>query len=160
QSIGPELALYDIDVDGGTLTKRGTAGTPGANVQYVWPHPSRKFLYAVSSNGGPGTIPGDRHIASAFRVDASGALTPHGQPAALPSRPIHCTVDASSRFLLTAYNYPSNITVHGLNADGTIGEPVAQPGNLDVGIFAHQVLMTPGGRTAILVTRGNNPEAA
>ncbi len=160
QSIGPELARYDIDVDGAALTRRDAVTTPGANVQYVWPHPSKKFLYVVSSNGGPGTIPGTKHIASAFRIDpASGALTPHGAIATLPSRPVHCSVDRSGEYLLTAYNYPSNITVHRIKADGTIGEQVPPREKPDAGIFAHQVLTTPENETAILVTRGNNPEA-
>ncbi len=158
QSIGPELSLHDIDVEAGTLSKRATVSTPGANIQYVWPHPSKKFLYAVSSNGGPGIIPGDKHIASTFRVDpASGALTPHGEPAPLPTRPIHCSVDSAGEFLLTAYNYPSSVTVHRIRPDGALGEPVLQP-KLDVGIFAHQILPTPGNRSVILVVRGNNPE--
>ena len=129
-------------------------------MQYVWPHPSKKYLYVVSSDGGPGTIPGTRHVATAFRIDpASGALTPHGDAAPLPSRPVHCSVDRLGEYLLTAYNYPSNITVHRIKPDGTLGEQVAPREKLDVGIFAHQVLTTPGNRTAIMVTRGNNPEA-
>ena len=161
QSIGPELARYDIDVDGAALVRRDSVTTPGANVQYVWPHPSKKFLYVVSSDGGPGTIPGTKHIATAFRIDpASGALTPHGGTAPLPSRPVHCSVDRSGQYLLTAYNYPSNITVHRIKPDGTLGDPVAPRENPDVGIFAHQVLTTPGNQTAIMVTRGNNAEGA
>ncbi len=160
QSIGPELFRYDIDVDGAALTRRDAVTTPGANVQYVWPHPSKKYLYIVSSDGGPGTIPGTRHIATAFRIDpASGALTPHGGTTALPSRPVHCSVDRSGAYLLTAYNYPSGITVHRLNPDGTVGELVPPREKLDVGIFAHQVLTTPGNDMAIMATRGNNPEA-
>src|SRR3954463_12399312 len=96
QSIGPELSRYDIDidVDGASLTRRDAVTIPGANVQYVWPHPSRKYLYVVSSDGGPGTIRGTRHIACTFRIDpASGALTPHGEVTSLPSRPVHCSVD-------------------------------------------------------------------
>jgi 6-phosphogluconolactonase (cycloisomerase 2 family) len=162
QSIGPELARYDIDVEGAALTRRDTVTTPGANVQYVWPHPSKKFLYVVSSDGGPGTIPGTKHVATAFRIDpASGALTPHGRTVPLPSRPVHCSVDRAGEYLLTAYNYPSNITVHRIKPDGTLDDPVApreQPEQPDVGIFAHQVLTTPGNQTAIMVTRGNNPE--
>jgi 6-phosphogluconolactonase (cycloisomerase 2 family) len=77
----------------------------------------------------------------------------------LPSRPVHCSVDRSGEYLLTAYNHPSNVTVHRIKPDGTIGEPVRPGETLDVGIFAHQVLTTPGNRTAIMVTRGNNPEA-
>lgn len=160
QSIGPELARHDIDVDGAALIRRDSVTTPGANVQYVWPHPSKKFLYVVSSDGGPGTIPGTRHVATAFRIDpASGALTPHGDIAPLPSRPVHCSVDRSGEYLLTAYNYPSNITVHRIKPDGTLGEQIPPREKLDVGIFAHQVLTTPGNRTAIMVTRGNNPES-
>ncbi len=154
-SVGPELALYDIDITGAALEKRATAMLP-ANVQYAWPHPSRRYLYVVSSNGGPG-VAGDKHLASAFRIDpASGALQPHGEPQALPSRPIHASVDESGDYLLTAYNAPSNVTVHRLRSDGSIGDQVRQPGKPDAGIYAHQVRATPGNRTAILVTRGNN----
>jgi 6-phosphogluconolactonase len=154
-SVGPALTLYDLDVDGAALTKRGALTLP-ANIQYAWPHPSRRFLYVVSSSGGPG-IAGDKHYASALSVDpATGALRPHGDAAALPSRPIHACIDASGRYLLAAYNSPSGVTVHRLEADGTIGVPVAQPGNLDTGIYAHQIRVAPDNRTVILVTRGNN----
>ncbi|MGB6323519.1 MAG: beta-propeller fold lactonase family protein [Xanthobacteraceae bacterium] len=154
-SVGPLLTLYDIDVDGAALIKHGAVTLP-ANIQYAWPHPSRRFLYVVSSSGGPG-IAGDKHHASALSIDpATGALRPHGDPAALPSRPIHACVDASGRYLLAAYNSPSGVTVHRLEADGTIGAPVAQPGHLDTGIYAHQIRVAPDHRTVILVTRGNN----
>jgi 6-phosphogluconolactonase len=156
-SIGPELAVFDIDVEAATLTKRGTVMLP-ANVQYVWPHRSRRQLYAVSSNGGPG-LAGDKHSADALAIDPeSGALRPHGAAAALPSRPIHCSVDRSGAYLLIAYNDPSHITVHRLNADGSIGEQVAQPERLDTGIYAHQVLAAPSNRTVLLVTRGNDAQ--
>jgi 6-phosphogluconolactonase (cycloisomerase 2 family) len=158
QAIGPTLSWYDIDVAGAALTRRGGVTAP-AKVQYVWPHPSKRYLYAVSSDGGPGTIPSTLNVATAYRIDAAGALTPHGEPATLPSRPIHCCVDATGRFLLTAFNHPSGVTVHRINADGTLGAPIEQRERLDVGIFGHQIMVTPGNRTAILVTRGNNAEA-
>jgi 6-phosphogluconolactonase len=154
-SVGPALALYDIDIDSFTLTKRGTVTLP-ANIQYAWPHPSRRSLYVVTSNGGPGGLIGDTHRANALTIDpATGALQHHGAAAALPSRPIHCSVDASGEFLLTAYNTPSNVTVHRLNADSTIGAEVAQSG-LDTGIYAHQILAAPDNKTVLLVTRGND----
>lgn len=156
-SVGPALTLYDLDIAGAALNKRSTLTLP-ANIQYLWPHPSRRYFYVVSSTGGPG-IAGDAHFASALRVDpATGEVTLHGEPVRLPSRPIHTTVDASGEFLLTAFNIPSNVTVHRLNADGTIGALVPQTEKLDTGIFAHQVRMTPSNRAAVLVTRGNNPE--
>src|SRR5256886_11375982 len=57
---------------------------------------------------------------------------------------------------LTAYNDPSNVTVHRINGDGSIGEPISQPDKPDAGIYGHQIRTTPGDQTAILVTRGNN----
>ena len=156
--IGPELYLYDVDTDGAALSKRGAITLP-ANIQYAWPHPSRSYLYAVSSNGGPG-LAGDKHYASALLMDpATGALQLHGTVAALPSRPIHVSVDATGAYLLTAYNDPSNVTVHRLNGDGTIGAAVAQPDKLDFGIYAHQILQSPSGRSVLLVTRGNDAKA-
>ena len=74
-------------------------------------------------------------------------------------RPIHNSVDATGTYALTCYNNPSNVTVHRINLDGTIGPPVPQISRIDVGIFAHQVLTMPGNRSAIMVTRGNRPEA-
>lgn len=155
-SIGPVLTLFDLDGD--ALVKRNSVTLP-ANVQYAWPHPSRKYFYVVSSNGGPGAA-GDKHFASALRIDpASGALSPHGQPQMLSARPIHTSVDQAGRFLLIAYNDPSSLTVHHINTDGTIGEPVPQPNKLDTGIYAHQIRAVPSNQMVTLVTRGNNAEA-
>jgi 6-phosphogluconolactonase len=155
-SIGPVLTVFDLDGD--ALVKRSSVTLP-ANVQYAWPHPSRKYFYVVSSNGGPGAA-GDKHFASALRIDpASGALSPHGQPQMLSARPIHTSVDQAGRFLLIAYNDPSSVTVHHINTDGTIGESVPQPIKLDTGIYAHQIRAVPSNQMVTLVTRGNNAEA-
>jgi 6-phosphogluconolactonase len=79
-SVGPLLKLFDVDADGAELRERGAVTVP-ANIQYAWPHPSRRFLYVVSSNGGPG-ISGDKHFANAFLINpATGGLSPHGEPA-------------------------------------------------------------------------------
>jgi 6-phosphogluconolactonase len=159
-SVGPELTQYDVDVKSATLTKRGSVRLP-ANVQYAWPHASRRYLYVASSDSasGLGGFVGKNHHASAFRIDpATGALTPHGAPALLPSRPIHNSTDRKSEYLLTAYNNPSAVTVHRINRDGTLDEEVRQSAPIDAGIFAHQVLATPNNRLVVLVTRGNDAE--
>ena len=157
-SIGPRLFTLDLDVERAALQERSSIALP-ANIQYAWPHPSRRYLYAVSSNGGPG-IAGDAHFASALAIDArTGALNPVGASARLRSRPIHTSVDRGGSYLLTAYNNPSSVSVHRLNADGTIGDEVAQPDDLDTGIYAHQVLAAPSNGTVVLVTRGNDARA-
>jgi 6-phosphogluconolactonase len=156
RSVGEELHHFDVDVGAASLTRRGTVKVP-AGVQYVWPHPSRHYLYVASSNRGSGTT-GDAHHLTALRVDtATGALQPHGEPEPLPSRPIHMSLDRSGNYALTAYNLPSSVTVHRINGDGTIGALVKQPTPLDTGIYAHQILAAPDNRSVILVTRGNDP---
>ena len=160
-SVGDRLTHYEVDVENAALLQRETVSAP-ENVQYAWPHPSREFLYVVSSTKGPreANPTEGSHSLSAFRIDRdTGALQPHGAKQPLPSRPIHVSLDDTANYALTAYNNPSNITVHRINADGTVGAPVRQPENLEKGIFAHQVLMTPSHQVVILVTRGNNPAA-
>jgi 6-phosphogluconolactonase len=163
-AVGAELTQYDLDLDGATLVKRGSVTLP-ANVQEAWPHPSKRYLYVAWSNGGPSNLPsgspapsGSQHGLSAFRIDpASGALLPHGQPASLPSRPIHVTTDIPGAHVLVAYNDPSGVTVHRIAPDGTIGSQVKQPPALDVGIYGHQVRVDPSDDMVILATRGNGP---
>src|SRR5215472_13032440 len=157
-SVGPLLNMFEVDVDGAQLRERGAVTLP-ADIQYAWPHPSRRWLYVVSSNGGPAN-PGDKHFANALAIDpATGNLRPRGEPAALPSRPIHTSLDRSGGYLLTAYNDPSGVTVHRIGGDGSIGARIAQPADLDTGIFAHQILAAPSNRHVTLATRGNNATA-
>ena len=133
-AVGAELTQYDVDVDGAALVKRGSLTLP-ANVQEAAQHPSKRYLYVAWSNGGPSNLSpdsaapsGSQHGLSAFRIDpASGALLPHGQPASLPSRPIHVTTDIPGTHVLAAYNDPSGVTVHRIEPDGTIGSQVKQP---------------------------------
>jgi 6-phosphogluconolactonase len=161
QAVGDRLTHWDVNVDDTALTQRGSISLP-SNVQYAWRHPSRKYLYVTTSDAASGNAPnpGKVHRLCAIRVDQEGALTMHGEPQALSQRPIHNSVDAMGAFALTCYNNPSNLTVHRINGDGTAGALVTQAVNVDTGIFAHQILTMPGNRAAILVTRGNRPEAA
>ena len=157
-SIGPELTQYDVDVDGATLDKRGSVTLP-ANVHYARPHASARHLYVASSNSASGMGPaGDKHHVSAFRIDpGSGALSPHGDPIALPTRPIHMTTDILSEHLLVAFSNPSGLRVYRINADATPGAEVVQPDPMDPGIYAHQVRARLDNRSVILVTRGHDP---
>ena len=159
QSVGDQLTHWDVDVDQAALTRRTSITLP-SNVQYVWPHPSRQYLYVATSDAASGNAPnpGKVHLLCAVRVDPAGALVLHGDPRPLPQRPIHNSVDATGVYALTCYNNPSNVTVHRLEADGTVGAQVPQTARIDVGIFAHQILTMPGNRAAIMVTRGNRPE--
>jgi 6-phosphogluconolactonase len=156
-NVGPELAHYDIDVAGASLTRRGSIDLP-ANVQYAWPHAAQPFLYVATSDSASGMGPaGANHHVTALRIDsASGALSRHGEPIALPARPIHMATDIPSEHVLVAFNNPSAIRVYRINPDFTPGDEVTQR-DLDPGIFAHQVRATPDNKQVILVTRGHDP---
>jgi 6-phosphogluconolactonase len=157
-SVGNELTHYDVDVEGAALTRRASVRLP-ANVQYVWPHAAQPYLYAATSDSASGMGPaGANHHVSAVRIDpSSGALSLHGAPIALPTRPIHMATDIPSRHVLVAFNNPSAIRVYRINPDFTPGAEVPQPGPIDAGIFAHQVRATPDNKGVILVTRGHDP---
>jgi 6-phosphogluconolactonase (cycloisomerase 2 family) len=151
---GPELFVHLLDMAGATLSPVGAVTLP-RNVQYAWAHPNGRFLYVASSDGGPG-VTGTAHAVTTFRVDpATGMLTSAGV-LRLASRPLHVSVDYDGRFLLLAYNNPSHITVHPIGGDGLPGAALPQPDGLDFGIYAHQVRMTPSGRSLAVVTRGND----
>ncbi len=163
QSVGEQLTHYDVDVEAATLTRRASIAMP-SNVQYVWPyvthvaHDAKKYLSVTTSDAASGNTPnpGQVHRLCAVRVGADGALALHGEPQPLPSRPIHHCVDRAGAYALCAFNNPSNITVNRINSDGTIGMRVAQAANVDVGIYAHQVTMTPSNRRVVFPARGND----
>jgi len=154
-SIGADLIHFDISVTEGTLIRRGTVMAP-ANIQYVWPHMSRRFLYAASSDSASGMGPaGKTHHVSAFRIDpATGALSPHGAPIPLPYRPIHMATDVPSDHVMVAFNNPPDLKVYHINDDATLGAEVPQPGLTDRGIFPHQVLPFPDNSHIVMPTRG------
>jgi 6-phosphogluconolactonase len=156
-SVGADLIHFDVDVPAATLTRRGTVSVP-ANVQYVWPHASHRFLYAASSDSASGMGPaGMNHHVSAFRIDpASGELTPHGESIPLPYRPIHMATDIPSDHVLVAFNNPPDVRVYRINPDATLGAEVPQPPGIDPGIFPHQVLAMPDNRHVIFPTRGHD----
>jgi 6-phosphogluconolactonase len=158
-AVGPTLTCWQVDTGAASLTRKDSVTLP-ALVQYVWRHPGKPVLYAASSNFKPmGDADGKHHLA-AFHIDpATGALTAFGAPVALRARPINISVDVSGKWLLTAYNIPSGMTVHTLAADGAINDEVKQAAAVDGGIFAHQVRVLPSNRALVLVTRGNNATA-
>jgi 6-phosphogluconolactonase len=160
-SVGEKLTRYSLDVDTASLTQAETVICP-ENVQYAWPHADRSTLYVATSDSASGLGPaGKNHHVTAFAIDpATGALTPHGAPIALPTRPIHMATDIPSRCLLVAFSNPGGFRVYRIHDDKTLGAEIAPLAAFDPGIYPHQVRATPDNRQAILVTRGHSATAA
>lgn len=160
-AVGERITRFDVDVEAASLARCETIAVP-ANVQYAWPHPSRRWLYVASSDRGShhDAKPAASNHLTALRIDpATGALAQHGAHVELPHRAVHICLDAAGRFLLSAHNVPRpGITVNRIEADGTIGARVHQPHALDYGIYPHQVRVLPSDRGAVLVDRGNDAE--
>src|SRR6266446_5358040 len=161
-SVGPRLTHYAVDLEGASLIRQAIVTLP-ANIHYCWPHASGRHLYAASSDSasGIGGVVGTKHHVTAWRIDpASGALSPHGEPIALPTRPIHMTLDIPSEHILVAFSNPSGLQVYRVNPDMSPGAQVAQPEPIDPGIYGHQVRVRLDNRKVILVTRGHDAAGA
>jgi 6-phosphogluconolactonase len=156
-SVGAELIRYAVDVDRAELGRRESV-VVAENVQYAWPNVSGRFLYVATSNSASGLGPvGDRHHVTAFSVDPeSGALTQHGEPIPLPTRPIHIATDIPSRHILAAFSNPGAFRVYRINDDATLGGEVQSGEPIDPGIYPHQVRATLDNKSVILVTRGHS----
>jgi 6-phosphogluconolactonase len=163
--MGEELIAFGLDVEGATLSRQSSVMLPGF-VQEAWASARAPTLYVAWSNGGASyngsgvESRGDRHGITAFRIDADGALHQQGPLAALRARPIHITGDGPERHLLVAYNDPSGLSVHAINADGSVGGEVSQRTPIDPGVYAHQVRVLPSNRAVVVATRGNEPTAS
>jgi 6-phosphogluconolactonase len=160
-SVGAELISFSVDQTQLTLEEIGRVAVM-APIQYVWPHPSRNILYVVSSNRSVSKAD-DVHSLATIEVDEHfGSMRVIAQ-IDLPTRPIHLTVDPSGCRLFVAYNAPSRVTVHSIFPDGTVADATTQMTAMTFGHYPHQIRITPSGKVAILVARGNdahgdNPE--
>ena len=93
---GTRLTQWDVDVDAATLTPRASVTLP-SNIQYVWPHPSRKYLYVSTSDAASGNAPnpGKVHRLCVLRVERAARLDAR-RTEVLPQRPIHNSVDPAA----------------------------------------------------------------
>ena len=155
-SVGADLGSYTVDDQALTLTRDSVTRMPDA-VQYVWVHPTSPVMYVAYSNR---STANNNHGVAVYRIDrGNGRLTELAEPITFDNRPIHICVDPAGQHLLVAYNQPSDLTVHTLNADGSIGDTVVQREPVDAGLYAHQVRVAPSGTFVVLSTRGSDATA-
>ncbi|MBH67863.1 MAG: hypothetical protein CMM58_05880 [Rhodospirillaceae bacterium] len=152
-AIGPKLICFEPRLKSCALVDRGSIKFD-LNIQYIWPHSDKRTIYLALSDGGPGTA-GEKHEIQACEIDgSSGAVRLLGAPQAVPFRPLHLCTDKTGTHLLVACNNPSALIVHKLNTDGSVGSQTSTNVSSDTGIFGHQVMVMPDGKSVILVCRG------
>lgn len=156
-AVGARLTRYEVDADRATLAQRDVVELP-AGLQYAWPSPSRKFLYAACSDGRPGR-PGRAHYVVALRIGSEGELTIQGEAVPVPARPVHISTDRKGEHVLIVFPLPSGLCVRCIDDDGSIGGEIAQHAVPKLGKTAHQILMTPDGERCVLPVRGDDATA-
>jgi 6-phosphogluconolactonase (cycloisomerase 2 family) len=154
--LGAVLEAFDLDLETGALRRVQTLSFP-AQIQYAWPNRARTILYIAISNAGPtAKIKRPEHFIQALSIGSTGALAPLAPSVPLGNRPLHLSLDSEEAHLLVAYNDPSDVTVHRIAADGSIGEKVPQQA-LAFGVTVHQVRVTPPGTVAIVPACAHHP---
>jgi 6-phosphogluconolactonase len=149
---GRTLSHYAVDAGSCALDKLGEVQLPN-DIQFGWPHPDLPVLY-LSCGVAPG-VNADGSWACAVHLDPDTGAPSMPVPAtALPGRALHLTTDRSGQHLLLAHTRPAGLSVRRLAADGRIAEAVDQRPGIEVGVFPHQVRVTPDGRWCICVARG------
>ncbi|MDF0600447.1 beta-propeller fold lactonase family protein [Psychromarinibacter sp. C21-152] len=155
-SLGPLLRVFGLDTGTGALTRRQELHCDEV-VQHGWANRARSRLYVVTSGSGPMTAPKrPDHFVRAYAIGTDGRLTPLQEPVRLRNRPLFATLDAGEAFLLIAYNAPSDVTVHRLDAAGAVAEEVPQD-PLYFGTTVHQVRVSPRGDVAFVPACAHDP---
>lgn len=114
--------IYLIRMDPTTGALTHVSMMPGVdNPSFVTVHPSGRYLYAVNEVGDfDGRSSG---AVSAFAIDqSSGALTFLNQEPTDGAAPCHLSVDATGRYVLCANYTGGSVSLHPLNADGSLGK--------------------------------------
>lgn len=101
---------YRIDPDNGDLHPTGEADVPG-EPSILYRHPDHPVLYSVVRSTG--------HLLS-WHIDDDGSLRLASDVDTGLRDPSYLRVDPSGRLLLTAYYESGGVTLHPIDADGTL----------------------------------------
>jgi 6-phosphogluconolactonase (cycloisomerase 2 family) len=146
---GSALNEYAVDPSTGDLTRETSLPLPYP-VHYAAADPRSRFLYVSCSDSHT------NHLVFAFAIDpVTGALTRRGEPLVPPGgRVIHLSVDRTGEHVVLAHPQTGQVAVVAVNADGSLGALVQQPGDTATGFFTHQSLLNPEGNGLVVCSVG------
>jgi 6-phosphogluconolactonase len=150
-AVGGSLTSHSLDPATANLGVRDRLDL-GNNIEFGWQHPTANILYLASSL----SLNEPPYLLHSVGFSAEGELRLLGDGVRMPSRANYLTVDRSGCFILTSHPHPSELGVHRIRPDMTIGDRVEQSSDLNFGFYGHQTRVSLSGRTAILVTRGED----
>ncbi|MCH8229983.1 MAG: beta-propeller fold lactonase family protein, partial [Chloroflexi bacterium] len=111
-----KIAIYNLDSASGNLTHQEDIAIVGGPAPFIV-SPDGHHAYT-------GLRSVNRMVS--FDIDSpSGTLTPTGS-VDLESDPCYISVDATGRYLLSAYYFSGHIAVHPINPDGALGDPATE----------------------------------
>jgi 6-phosphogluconolactonase len=153
------IYVYQQDPETGSLTLLHTQ--PAENAGFVAQHPSGDFLFCAHENRivhgeGEGAV-------SSYRINRqTGQLTLLSHQLARGGQTCHLTVDPSGRFLIAMNHEFGLVTVHPIEADGTLGPicyQVQHKGNpgphwLQRNQHTHFVTFDPGHKHVLVNDKG------
>ena len=139
-----KIAVYNVDPSTGALAHVADApcgGEPAALVA----NPTRTSLFASLRPEGK---------LVAFRIDPRTGTLAHLNTIDAGIDPAHLSTDKQGRFLLAAYYVAAKVTVHAIEADGSLRpQPVE---SVPTAEKAHAILLDPANRFAFVPHTGPN----
>lgn len=107
------LTIFDVDVEKGTFTKKGEVAVN--NSSYVIASNDGKFLYSIADEG-----------VVAFKIEPDGNLTRLNSTYINGMRGCHLSIDYDNDYIFISGYHDGKATVVRRNADGSVGEIVAE----------------------------------
>ncbi|NUT33351.1 MAG: lactonase family protein [Hamadaea sp.] len=151
---GGGVRCFQQDPHSGALTETHSPA-PASDPSFLAWGQDGAYLYAVGETAGG--------LASFARAE-DGLLTPLNQEWTGGSSPCHLAVDPTGRFVVTANYGDGTVSVHPVEADGSLGprrDLVAHAGKgpdpeRQEGPHAHQIAYLPGGDTFLVTDLGTD----
>jgi alpha-galactosidase len=144
----PEILVFRLDVERGTLTPAGSAAA-GSDPSFLAWDPQRRFLFAANETD-PGRV-------RSFAIDpASGGLTAINDVAAGGSITAYLSTDATGRWLLVASygdQKAGTISSFPIGPNGRLGDAVDHH-ELGVAVRPHLIRVDPSNRFVFVPCKG------